>query len=137
MATTLCFNWHMSTSEENARQSLADLDESEKRLLAQLIRVTVRSDGSFTSAEREHLDGLAEVMGGEDFFKLLDEVATLDEATEEIVAKAKGIGDKDSHELIYGALYELSIIDGTDGGENELLDKLAAGWKLEISEVTE
>ena len=125
----------MSTSLENARETLAELNESEKQLLAQLIRVTVRSDGSFTDAERGHLDGLAEVMGGEAFFTLLEEVAELNEDVGQIVAKAAEVGDKDSHEMIYGALYELSIIDGTDEGENELLDKLAATWNLEISDV--
>lgn len=125
----------MSTSPENARETLAELNESEKQLLAQLIRVAVRSDGSFTEAERAHLNVLAEQMGGEAFFTLLDEVAEIDEDVAQILSKGAEIGDKDSHELIYGALYELSIVDGTDEGENELLDKLAAAWKLEISNV--
>ncbi len=112
------------------------MDDSEKHLLAQLIRVMVRSDGSFSSSERAHLEGLSQDLGGEDFFKILEEVAELDESAEQIVSKASEIGDKDSHELIYGALYELSIIDGSDGGENDMLDKLAAGWNLEISDVS-
>jgi len=127
----------MTAYRENARESLADLDDSEKQLLAQLIRVVVRSDGSFSDAEREHLDGLAALLGGDAFFTLISEVAQLEEDTDAIVSKAAGIGQKDAHELIYGALYELSIVDGTDGGENELLDKLAKGWELQISDVAD
>ncbi len=127
----------MTAYRENARDSLADLDESERTLLAQLIRLIVRSDGSYSGAEQEHLEGLAALLGGDDFFTLLTEVAALEEDKEAIVSKAATIGQQDSHELIYGALYELSIIDGTDGGENELLDKLAAGWDLKITDVAD
>ncbi len=133
---TLCFNGRMS-SAENPRESLADLNDVEKRLLAQLVRIMVRSDGSFSNSEKNHLEGLSQEMGGDDFFKIVEEVSQLDESSELILKKAVDIGDKDSHELIYGALYELSIVDGSDGSENQILDTLAAGWKLEISNVTE
>ena len=127
----------MSSSSETSRETLADLDEGEKRLLAQLIRVMVQSDGSFSAAERAQLDSLSQELGGGDLFKIIEKVAQVDETSDEILKKAIGIGDKDSHELIYGALYELSLIDGSDGSENDILDKLASGWKLEISDVSE
>jgi hypothetical protein len=67
----------------------------------------------------------------------MDEVSALDESSDAIVAKAAEVGDTDAHELIYGALYELSIRDGVDVGENNVLDKLAAGWNLTIQDLEE
>jgi hypothetical protein len=96
----------------------------------------VRSDGSFSDAEGAQLESLSQELGDADLFKILEEVSQLDESSDDILKKALETGDKDSHELIYGALYELSIIDGSDGSENEVLDKLATGWNLEISNVT-
>jgi predicted DsbA family dithiol-disulfide isomerase len=128
----------MSTTpyRKKGKTSLADLEASEMRILAQLARVLVRSDAEVSEAERAQLELLANE-AGDSFWKVMEEVTALEETSDEIVKKAAEVGDKDAHELIYGALYELSIRDGIDAGENDVLDKLAAGWNLEIENVAE
>ena len=127
----------MSTQRDNARDSLAHLDQSERRIFAELVRLLVRSDGELSDSERDHINRLAGEAGREEFWKFMDEAANSEKTADDILAGAEGVGEEDAHELIYGALYELSISDGIDAGENDILERLAATWKLNIHDVPE
>lgn len=126
----------MTAYRENALASLADLDGAEKRVLAKLVRLVVRSDGELTGAEREHIGHIAGEAGTDEFWKLMDEASASGDDAEQILKQAEALKGVDAHEMIYGALYELSIQDGTGAGENDVLDRLAAAWKLEIKDVS-
>lgn len=125
----------MTAYRENARDSLADLEAGEKRVLAKLVRLVVRSDGELSGGEREQIERIAGEAGSDDFWKLMDEASASGDGAEQILKQAEGVVGKDAQELIYGALYELSIQDGIDAGENDVLDRLAAAWDLKIEDV--
>jgi len=125
----------MTAYRKNARESLADLDDSEKRILVNLVRLLVRSDGALTGAEREQIEHIAQESGDDTFWKLMDASAASADDAETILGQAEGVEDKDAQEMIYGTLYELSLQDGTDSGENDVLDRLAAAWELKITDV--
>jgi hypothetical protein len=121
-------------SAENARESISDLDDSERAALAKLIRLVARSDGDLSIEERGKIDSIAIDAGGDSFWKLLDAAAASEESQEAILAQVASVGTSDAHEIIYGALYELSIVEAGGDGENELLDQIAAGWNLAIGD---
>ena len=127
----------MSAYRENARNSLAKLDASEARIFADLVRLLVRSDDELSAAERQEIDRIAEEVGREIFWQRMDEAASAEQSADQILARAKGVGTKDTHELMYGALYELSTSDGMSSMENDLLDRLATTWNLAIEDVLE
>ncbi len=122
----------MTAYRKNARNSLSDLDLDEKTALATLIRVLVRADGEVSEDEREEIERIASEAGRDDFWKLLDAAAEVEDEDKSVAAQIERITSSDAQELIYGALYELSIADGSGEGENDLLDRLQQSWKLSI-----
>ena len=124
----------MSAYRENSRESISDLDDSEKAALAKLIRLVARSDGDLSAEERGKIDSIAIDAGGDTFWALLDAAAASEDDQATILAQVASVGTSDAHEIIYGALYELSIVEAGGNGENELLDQIAAGWKLTIGD---
>lgn len=128
-------NPRMTAYRENARDSLADLDAGENRVLAELVRLLVRSDDKLSGAEREQIARIADEVGDDDFWKMMDEAASSGAEPEAVLKAAESIGAKDAQELIYGALFDLSIQDGIDPGENDVLDRLQAMWELQIENV--
>ena len=121
-------------SDLETEPSLADLSETEAILLAELVRLFVRSDGELSAVEREQIDLIAS-RAGESFWKHMERAAESGAEPESILLQAEAITDTSTQELIYGNLYELSIADGSDSGENAILDRLAAAWKLDIKEM--
>ena len=124
----------MSAHRENSRQSISDLDDNEKAALAKLIRLVARSDGDLSSEERVKIDCIAIDAGGDSFWALLDAAAASEDDLSTILSQIASVGTKDGHEVIYGVLYELSIVEAGGDGENELLAQIAAGWNLSIDD---
>lgn len=114
--------------------SLADLTDTQAILLAELVRLFVRSDGELSAIEREQIDRIAG-KAGESFWKHMERAAESGVEPESILLQAEAITDTSIQELIYGNLYELSIADGSDSGENAILDRLAAAWNLDIKDM--
>ncbi len=121
-------------TSENARISISDLDVSEKTALAQLVRLMARADGDLSQEERAKIDSIAIDGGGDAFWALLDDAAEAEKDQATILAEVANIGTADAHEIIYGVLYELSIVEAGGAGENEILDALAASWNLAIGD---
>lgn len=125
----------MSAYRESARDSLADLNEAELGILTKLIRLLVRTDGEISGSERDQVERIATDSKKENFWELIDAAAVSSQDEASILEEAAMVGSKDAQELIYGSLYELSIVDASGDGENELLVKLAALWELVITDV--
>lgn len=122
----------MTAYRENARTRISDLDDVEKGALATLIRTLVRADGDISDEERSQIEDIVGEVGGDEFWRLLDAAAESEDVSASTTAAIASVNSKDAQELIYGALYELSIVDGSGSGENELLDRLTLHWELVI-----
>ena len=109
-------------------------DDTERGVFAALVRLVVRADGGFSPDEREAVQHIADAHGGESFWTLIEEAGESEPAPEAIVARAESVTRKAVQETIYGELYELASQGGSDAGENEVLDRLAAMWNLDISQ---
>lgn len=123
------------TAQNETRDSLLDLSSDEKHVLAKLVRLLVRSDGELSDAERQQIEKVAEQAGADEFWKHLNQASESGDEYEAILKTSESIKAKDAQEMMYGTLYELSIEDGTDASENDLLDRLAIIWNLKIENV--
>jgi hypothetical protein len=110
--------------------SLANLDEAQHRLLADLIRLVVRADARLGAGERAAVAAIVDEIG-EEFWQLLERSSG---SYEEIIRAAELVESKDAQELIYGTLYELSMHQGIVPAEAVILDRLSEIWHLEITE---
>jgi hypothetical protein len=118
----------------DTRESLSDLNDAEQSLLARLIYLLVRADREFSAAEHtfiEELDG--KIDGG--IWSTLEEATSTEDDADAVMKMAESITSQEARELIYGTLYELSLVDSISSGENDLLERLALGWKLSIHDV--
>ena len=117
------------------RESLADLNQAEQELLARLVYLMVRADREFSAAEHEYVESLDGKIGNSDFWSMLEEAGQAEDNAEAIMKDAIDVGNEDARDLIYGTLYELSVVDGASSRENELLERLATGWELSIRDL--
>lgn len=99
-----------------------------------LIRLMAGLDRQFSEDEGDYLDRIAAEMGREEFWQHMQASYNSDISAEEVFALAGKIEDTDIHEIIYGNLYELSIAGGIEPAEADMLDRLAALWKLEVTQ---
>lgn len=127
----------MSNQDDSSRESLSNLTAEELRTLVDLTRHLVRSDTEITDAERHAVSSIAERAGADEFWKRMDASAESEDDLEAIFVRAQSLTVVAAQELIYGTLYEVSMVDGTDGKENEILEKLATIWKLTIEDLEE
>jgi hypothetical protein len=114
---------------------LADLTKAEQQAFFSLIRVIVRANSEFSAEEAAGLMDVAEELGSDEFQDMMNESAAwiIDEKT--VKERARAVERKEIQEEIYGTLYTIATTDGTDAGENELLDWLAQTWDLDVSQV--
>lgn len=118
----------------DTRESLADLTNSEQKVLAHLIYLLVRVDREFSAAEHQYIEELdGKIEGG--FWSMLEEVTGTEDDSDGVLKEAAGVTSQEARELIYGTLYELSLVDSISRGENDILERLALGWQLSIHDV--
>ena len=108
------------------RSRLAELKAPELQVLAQLIGLFIRADREFTEQERSYVNQLDQDTGGL-LWELLGSVEDTSLASTAALVEAR-----DAQELIYGTLYELSIIDGVGSSHNSMLEQLSLGWGISI-----
>jgi len=102
-----------------------------------LIRLMAGLDQSFSEDESDYLEKIATEVGREVFWRHMEDSYKVELSADEVWELAKEITDPEIHEIIYGSLYELSIAGGIEPEEENLLDRLADMWKLQVTQVDE
>jgi len=102
-----------------------------------LIRLMAGLDKSFSEDESDYLEKIATEIGREVFWQHMEDSYKLELSEDEVWKLAGDITDPDIQEIIYGNLYELSIAGGIEPEEEDLLDRLAEMWKLQVTQVDE
>lgn len=116
----------------DTRESLKELNDAEQKVLAQLVYLLVRMDREFSAAEHQYIEELDGKIQG-NFWSMLEEAKSSED--DAALKTAETVSNQEARELIYGTLYELSLVDSISSGENDLLERLALGWKLSIHNV--
>lgn len=110
---------------------LDELTRDEQLALVGLVRLLVRLDGSFSESEREAVDELADDLGSERFWELIDEAGTSLSESEAIRAQAQRVTRDEARLAIYDALLDLAMRDTISVEEDGLLEWLRSTWRLE------
>ncbi len=109
---------------------LNQMTDSERQALGSLVRVIVGVDGRYSPAESAALDQVAEELGADEFWQLVDRTSH-EHHTEEIVKdQARAVERAEARETIYGVLFNVAAAGSIDGDEGKLLDWLAGAWDL-------
>ncbi len=112
---------------------LDHLEHVERLALVGLARVMVRLDQTFSEDEAVSLSVLADKLGSELFWQLVEEASASDD--DDIRSMAKKVTRASAREEIYGTLFELAQADTITDAENKLLDWLAEEWDLSVTEL--
>lgn len=113
---------------------IADMTEDEQHALAGLVRWMLQVDGRISTEERTHLDVIAEQLGTEQFWALLDMAEREPLDVEALRACASRVLRKPAQETIYGALLDIAIAGTIVSSESEVLDWLIGFWGLELQD---
>lgn len=109
--------------------TLADLDADEQLALGGLIRIMIRLDGSFSEAEEEHLDQVAEEIGGrEALWRVISRSAQEHADDIAIRATAKTVERPEVRRLIRRAIEHIARAETIEPTEQTLLDWLDREW---------
>ncbi|MAQ19061.1 MAG: hypothetical protein CMN30_30210 [Sandaracinus sp.] len=104
---------------------LNDLEENEQLALGGLVRILIRLDGSFSEAEEEHLDTVADEVGDrETLWRFISRSAQEHENDGAIRDAAMGVKRTGARELIRYVLESIARADTITVTEQTLLDWL-------------
>lgn len=110
---------------------IADMTKDEREAFGALLRLVTRLDGSFTSDEGGTLDELADQLGRDELWGLVETANLRDRDEAEVRELAAGVKRREVQETMHHALYTLAIQDILGERERELLDWLAETWGLD------
>ncbi len=113
---------------------LTELNDTEGLALVALMRLMVRLDGHFTDAERSVLDDVAEEMGRERFWQLVELTGKDYSESEQVRSAAQAVERPEARALIFAVLQDLAMSDTIGGVEGDLLSWLAESWSLRPDE---
>lgn len=112
---------------------LRDLNADERLALAALVEFVVMASGHVTEDERQEIDAIVEAMGESAYRAAVAEVDARFADEDAVKAFLKTITRPEARELIYGTIIEAAMADAVEGRESQMLDWLAAEWKIEVT----
>ncbi|MBX3246414.1 MAG: hypothetical protein KF901_04455 [Myxococcales bacterium] len=109
--------------------TIDDLEPHEQLAFGGLIRVLIRLDGHFSELEEEHLERVAEEIGGrEALWALISRSAQEHRNDDAIRDAARGVVRSDARVLIRDALESIARAETIVPAEQRLLDWLDETW---------
>ncbi len=111
---------------------LRDLNHEERLSLVALLEQVVESEHAVSEAEVSQIEKVVEVLGEDEYRRLVEEVDSRFTDQESLRTFLAGIGRQDARELIYGTVLETAAEDAITGPEAELLDWLAKTWNVRV-----
>ena len=122
----------MSDYRTNDKLTLENLEEHEQLALGGLIRVMIRVDGSFSEAEEEHINSVADELGGrEALWAVISRSAQQHKNDSEIRDEALRVKRPAVQLLIRGVLEDIARAETIEPGEQQILDWLVKEWDLQ------
>lgn len=110
---------------------LSDLTNDERLALGGLLRILVRADGEFSTAEEERIDAVGDEIGGRELlWKAISESAQHFKNDQEIRRAGIGISRPEVRELVLSVLESVAIADTMSPAEEGILVALKAQWGI-------
>jgi hypothetical protein len=112
-----------------AAMDIDELDRAEQLALGGLIRLLVRSDGDFTQAEEDRINGIGERIGGSEvIWRLISTSAQAYPHDGQIRVAASAVERPEARALFLDVLGEVAEPDGVAAEETALIDWLRGAW---------
>ena len=111
---------------------ISELDRDERIALIGLTQQIVKADKQLTPDEELAVEGLAEKMGADAFYGLIDEARKAFGTTEGMEQALAAVSRPEAQNLIFESLRDLAGTDGMDKKEAQILVWTAHQWSIEI-----
>ncbi|MEM7447900.1 MAG: hypothetical protein AAF355_06640 [Myxococcota bacterium] len=131
--SVLCYRlslFQTSLGRADITVKIEALNEHEQLAFAGLIRLIVRSDGSFTGPEAKMLGQIAASVGSQLFWKLMRTAQEKLETADDVFMQVAYVTRPEIRLWIYTVLHEIAQCDGVDRREDEVLEWLISTWDL-------
>ena len=114
--------------------TIADLTYEHKLALAALFELVTMADGEVIDPEAEQINRIAEVLGEEEYRKLLDEAEEKFGGIEELKEALRAVEQQEIREIIFGVILEEVMESPATARSSDLLDWLQNTWNIEVKE---
>lgn len=114
------------------RFGLDDLNDDEQLAFGALLRAMVSMDGKYSDEEKAVFKVLAEDLGSEVFWAMLDRAAQEVTDPAQILELAKGVERAEARELLFYGINATAQAGEVAKPEAALLAELRAMWGLEV-----
>lgn len=111
---------------------LDDLNQDERTALVGLMKLVVMSDKNVSGEEREHVEGLADAFGEEEYEQALNSFDERFQGEDAFRKFLTGIKRQEARELIFATVLEGAAEGAVEGPESEILDWLSTAWNIRI-----
>jgi len=116
------------------RLGLDDLTDDEQLAFGALLRAMVSMDGTYSDEEKAMFKVLAEELGTEAFWAMLERASKEVKDAGQILALADDVTRPEARELLFYGLYATAQAGGVGKQETALLDELRGKWDLKAEE---
>jgi hypothetical protein len=111
--------------------NLTDLTREEQLALGGLVRMMIRADGEFSSAEEERIDAIGEELGSRELlWKIISDSAQAFRDDAAVKAATVAVSRSEARELILSVLTSVAIADAMSSNERTLLDGVKSTWGI-------
>jgi len=111
---------------------MRELTDAERLALVGLAKVVVRADDELSAGEEAALDELAGAVGEEVFLRSVDEAMGRFHSPDAVWEHCETIDRQQARELIFDALCNLALPEGTSLEESATLERLRQLWKIAL-----
>jgi hypothetical protein len=116
------------------RLGLDDLTDEEKLAFGALLRAMVSLDGTYSGEEKAMFKVLADDLGDEAFWAMLERASKEVKDAGQVLALADEVTRPEARELLYYGLYATAQAGGVGEREEALLGELRDKWELHKEE---
>lgn len=116
------------------RLGLDDLTDDEQLAFGALLRAMVSLDGEFSDKEKAMFRVLADELGHDAFWAMLDRASKEVKDARRTLALADGVTRPEARELLFYGLFATAKAGGEAKQEQALLEELRAKWDLKAAE---
>lgn len=108
---------------------IEDLTETEQAVLGGLVRLMVRTDGSFSEEEEQAINDIGDTLGGKaSMWRVISQSAQSYPNEADIRGHVKSISRPEVRTLLLEALARIAASDSTDAAEDALISWVREQW---------
>jgi hypothetical protein len=121
---------HDATTGRNDTVELNELDQTERKVLAAALKMTVLADGRASDDEARAIDAIVSRVGQRAWDEAMEAVADVDGAA--LRSMLDSVTRREAQELILGTVLEAATSDAVTTGEDPLIEEMSLAWGIQM-----